>query len=532
MFIMGDRRSCVPSDFQETVELLQLLAEQARNPVLRARLADLCWLLDRKKARLASLAISAYVEVVQAMERGELKEQFASGSPALNHTACGYLRRALHIGRSIGWDKDEVITARHLVAELRKQACIGNPAMPVAWFCDLDLDFSVSEPSDIAIDLNTLLTRQWGDTDIVHTLWRVTTRAYHLAKNEHEKLRSQSEAAELLVRRALAEPHAMLSAHHLSSAIASLHGIPGKKERRTELRHKLIDIQSRIPEELSVFTQALPVHDIAKKIGDAVERQENLLAAFFLLAGLEKSPDPDTLIANAKESIRKHPLSSIFGTSHHDSEGKVIHRSAGASFGDSNKSDAIRHQIAQAEKLRRTFAVGAMKEPARQTISQRYHLSDDSLILILRHSPFVPPDRLHTFCRGFARFFQGDYVSAVYILTPLLENSLRHVLKISGYDVSIFDDATLTQKDHTLSTLFEQKRTELNGVFGEALAEDIENVFLARPGPCLRHELAHGLLNDNGPYAPDAIYACWLLFRVCVNPLFSHYDELRKWWDA
>src|SRR4029077_18984224 len=31
--------------------------------------------------------------------------------------------------------------------------------------------------------------------------------------------------------------------------------------------------------------------------------------------------------------------------------------------------------------------------------------------------------------RAFLRFFQGDFASAVYILTPLLENSLRHVLK-------------------------------------------------------------------------------------------------------
>jgi hypothetical protein len=123
------------------------------------------------------------------------------------------------------------------------------------------------------------------------------------------------------------------------------------------------------------------------------------------------------------------------------------------------------------------------------------------------------------------RFFQGDFVSATYILTPLLENSLRHVLKSNGHDLTIFD-ATRTQQDRTISSLFE--RTELDSILTPAITADIERVFLTKPGLYLRHALAHGLLHDGDPYSADAIYACWLILRLCLLPLFQHREWLRS----
>ena len=111
-----------------------------------------------------------------------------------------------------------------------------------------------------------------------------------------------------------------------------------------------------------------------------------------------------------------------------------------------------------------------------------------------------------TFCRGFSRFFQGDLISAIYILTLLLENSLRHVLKTYGHDVSNFDDAEGTQEDKTISALFEQMRSELEAIFTKPIAADIEHVFLKKPGPSFRHGVAHGLLQDSSAFNPDAIY--------------------------
>ena len=92
--------------------------------------------------------------------------------------------------------------------------------------------------------------------------------------------------------------------------------------------------------------------------------------------------------------------------------------------------------------------------------------------------------------------------------------------------MTTFDDARQVQEDRTISALFEQLRPELEDTFGKAITADIDNVFLSKPGPSLRHALAHGLLNDGSPYSADAIYACWLIFRLCCVPLLPYREQI------
>jgi hypothetical protein len=112
---------------------------------------------------------------------------------------------------------------------------------------------------------------------------------------------------------------------------------------------------------------------------------------------------------------------------------------------------------------------------------------------------------------------------------------LRHVLTSSGHDVTTFDDASQTQEDRSITALYGQMRPELEAVFGQALIGDIENVFLRKPGPHLRHAVAHGLLHDSSPYGTDAAYGCWLIFRICLLPIVRYRSNLEvppEWLDT
>lgn len=523
-------RSAIPSDFRSHVDLLADMAERASNPVLRARLSDVCWLLDRKRGNLAIGAIAAYTDIVHKTDSNELKYRFETEGGALQHDARDYLRRALQIGRAVGWEKPETIATRELVKRLREQALEKGALVPIHWFSDLDLDFAVSNPEEIGKGLDAVLAAVPSDASShnVIDLWRLAARAYHFAKKDDDKHRCLAEAAEALVAEAQSkQSSAMVASHFLSAAIAQLHGIPGRKDRRTALRHQLIDLQARVPEELSVFSQELDLKEIAEKVQQVIG-DVCLLDKLFIFAALEVSPDPVKLASDAVETIKKHPLSSLFGASHLDREGKVIHRTQGGGLGDGADASAVRQQVAQAESIRRKVVASGKIEAARHTILDQHFISDDVLAALLQYSPFIPSDVVATFARGFMRFFQGDFASATYILTPLLENSLRYILKSNGHDVTIFDDATQTQEDRTISSLFEHMRAELESAMTPAIVADIERVFLTKPGPHLRHALAHGLFHDGDPYGADAIYACWLIFRLCLLPLFPHREELRS----
>jgi hypothetical protein len=528
MFRSANRRSAIPADFRGHIDLLENMAGRAIHPVLRARLADLCALLDRKRAKMGFVALSAYLEIIKRVDADELHFRSEETSSALSHQSVELLRRALQLGRILGWDKPETILAREMTTSLCFRANKSLMAVPAHRFNKLDLDYGVSNTNDVANGLEELITAiaNSSDLDTVANLWRLAARAYHYAKLTDDYNRCRAEAGECVIKRAEGTGSAMLASHELSRAIAELHGIPGKKDRRRELLHKLIDVQSRISDEMKPIAHEMNLKDVILQV-EKIFNEGDLKEKLFTLAIIDQIPEPDELVKDAIESIQQYPLSSLFGTSHHDSEGKVIHRSAGGGFGDSADESAVKQQVAQSESIRRNFVVPSKFEVARRAINNDYYLSEDIFSALFIHSPFVPNDLIFTFSRGFLRLFQGDFVSALYILTPLLENSLRYVLKSHGEDVTIFDDATQTQQDRTISSLFEQMRPQLDKIFTKAVTADIERVFLSKPGPYIRHALSHGLLRDGDPHSPDAIYACWIIFRLCLVPLYPYRDSIQ-----
>lgn len=523
------RRSAIPSDFIQHVDVLAHIAERVTNPVLKTRLADLCWILDKKRWQMGHAALTGYAEVVKAVDRGDLRYRFPESGGVLGRDTCDHLRRALFIGRAVGWDRPETQAARQLVAEFRARSAAGGHLLSLLWFSELDLQFGVTgDVAELATTMGSAIAAQPVPENSHHIvdLWRFASRAYFRAKREPDAYRCRSEAAENLVRQADAAgaSSSLIVATLLSSAIAQLSGSPTHKLRRQELRHRLVDVQPRVLEEMSSFSHPM---DLRELVAETRERlgKVGLLHKLFLLVCLAASPDPEKLAREARETLQAHPLSGIFGATHLDREGKVLHRTTAGGMG-SDGDGAVLAQIAQAEKIRRHILVAGGIDVARQTIITEHHVSSDILCSLLQLSPAVPPDLAVTMSQGFVRFLQGDFTGATYILTPMLEAMLRHLLKSAGHDVTTFDDATETQEDRTISSLFDQMRSELDGILGTPLTTDLENVFLKKPGPCLRHALAHGLLHDGSPFEPDAIYGCWLILRICLLPLAPHRHEL------
>ena len=213
-------------------------------------------------------------------------------------------------------------------------------------------------------------------------LWSCAAHAYNLAKKEDDKNRCQFGAAECLVLEAERQGSAMLASHWLNVAIRQLHGLPDKKDRRTALRHKLVDIQALIPEEMSVFSTKLDVIEIAERVREEINKA-TLLDKLLVFADLAHSPDPEELRDDAIKMIAEHPLSFIFNTAHFDSEGKVKHRTGGG-LGDNE--GAIEREIARSESIRRHVVAVGNIEAARQAINEQHLISEEvlaSLLLLL-----------------------------------------------------------------------------------------------------------------------------------------------------
>ncbi len=524
------RRSAVPEDFSGHLDLLAHIATCSFNAVMKARFADVCWLVGKPRRRAIGLmAISAYLDIARGLDRGEIHHGDDVASAESSHHVCDALRRALHVAGRTGRDTDESIAARTLAEELRNRATSGHDLQALLHYSELCLDFGLSEaPAEIAAAIEAAIAGYGtGENEnLVIEAWRVAARGHHQGRQAADSSRCRSSGAERLVAQAdaVSASSAMLAAERLAQAIAELGNQPGSKARKQELRHKLLDVQSRRTDEMTVFSQEIDLTDMARHVAARI-RPLGLLDRFLAFACLDQSPRPEELAEDAVETMRKHPLSCLFGSSSIDREGKTIHRTAGAGFGDADQSE-IKGQIARAETTRRHVVATGAIEVARNIIVAEHHISFRGVERLISRSPAVPPALTGTLAHGFTRFVQGDHVGATYILTPMLETIVRHVLKSVGRDVSTFDEVRRTQQDRSVSAIFDYMRPDLDEVFGSATTTDIDNVFLAEPGPQLRHAVAHGLLHDGSPFGSDAVYGCWLIFRLCVRPLVAHRELL------
>jgi len=528
MAVFADgRRSAIPEDFRGSpLDALSEAAVRVKHPMVRARLNDVCWLLDRKRSHHARAAIATYIDLIDLLESGEfttLLGQEVTG--ALCPDGQEFMSRALALSRGIGWDSDEAVRAKKRLADLQSAAMAAQKHVAILWFYDMDLRFGVSDAARIGGTLEELASKTAEPLQRLD-LYRSAARAYHSADDAQAQHRCKIAASDCLVTQAeFAEKSPMMASHFLSQALVELHGVPKVRDRTTALRHKLIDAQAGISDEMSSFSHPMDLTRIIEQVKKNIEDLD-LKGLLFFFALMERSPDPEKLAEDAKRSIERHPLSSLISSSHHDSDGKVVFRTDGAGTGGDGVTPEMLVQIARAEGLRRQIHVSSQVEVVRQHIAAQYYLGKDIFIALLQYSPFVPTDCLRTYSIGFSHLFSGDFTSAVYILTPMLENSLRHVLRQNGHDVSKFDIGTQTQQDRTISSLFEQMRSELDSVFGTPITTDIDNVFLSQPGPCIRHAVAHGLLEDGGAHSADAIYACWLIFHLCCIPIYQHKDGI------
>lgn len=528
MIQLEGRRSAIPDDFRACASVVAFMAERTAVVSLKARLSDVAWLLDRRRVDLGLAAISAYCQTVRDVAAGARKFRLEQSNTPYSAQSRNLLKRALGLAsmRSVGLGKPEQEDVRSLVKQFFDEVLTGSNLRDVQRFADLALAYGIIPPLDIGRSSEDWLRR--SDVADGHDrvdLLRLAATAYHKGGSMTDHYRCRLEAADTRVRMSQAGNSAMISASLLADAISELHGIPDVKERRRELRHQLIDVQANISDELAHFSQEIDLKDIIATREASFEGL-CLRDMLFYFADMSQSPKPEQLRAEAQRSINDNPFSTIFSASFHDRDGKVSYRSGNVDFKSPPTDEALKPSVAEAERIRRQIFAEGEIQTARRLINESHYVTEETFVALLRHSNFVPPELLRTYGRGFQRFFQGDPVSGLYILTPLLEASIRHVLKRRGYDVSTFDTATKTQQDLTISAMFDQLRTELLKVFGTAFVADVENVFLAQPGPTIRHQVAHGLMTDGNPYGPDSAYACWLIFRLCLITLFPHIEKI------
>lgn len=520
-----NRRTIIPSDIRGgQSDILEEILPRIKQPALKARVADVVWTNDMRKSGVAKTAIDAYCDCIEGLISGSLEAAYPVGG---RHLVDAQLpaHRALQISSAItkrGASLPNRVTA--ILTTLYDEAREANQPVIFSRVVQLCVDYKIVEPKQAATDLETAAKAEPDSYPIaiLKTL-DFAGALYKRASDQESEQRCQIGAVRQMLRMRDECPQAGAKASWVMDALLRLRQLKSEEAAalEDELEVELRRLQRASLREMGTFAVDIDVPGERERITQMFSKMD-FSTALKSFALLETSPKAADLKTEALKLGEHSPLSAMMGVKHVDDEGKTIVDTAGAGSGEP-PDDWYLNMIARMESLRRAMVVTNNIEPARLTICGAIAIEERHFSPIVWQSVFVPRYQAPCYALGFARFFQGDFLSAAHLLIPQLEPSLRHILKCHGADpTKRRDDAT--EEDRSLDAIIGNHRAELTEILGGPLLEELDRVFNIKPGPALRHEVAHGQLSAGQCYSPDVIYACWLLYRVCCLFVMNKWD--------
>lgn len=518
--IRDGMRTPIPADIAgEQSQALATIAEMIDHPLLRARVADVAWYNHRNLHRSAGLAIASYCQTIEFYLDDKLSFRYEPPS-GLSSKVVDLIERAFHIVASTGKRKtppEIVITTWHrLYTHAQKLRC----STSLDRLARLGQSFNLIEWAQVAQDAeksaNAAVAGEYAMA--VKAVWELAALAHHQSKDHAGFKRCKLMSIEQTLKMREGVDSFMARACWTRDAIRELRAIPGMQAELEALKAELLELQAQAAHEFSSFQ--IPMDLSEERQGTInIFKDLTLPEFFYTFSRICEVPERMALHTDIIRGRSDSFLSDLFnGQIYTDALGRVVTQAPTINLNDTPPPEWYDHESLRYLDIQYQMWVESRIKPAARTLMTKFAVDDRHLMAIVSASPFVPSGFEGIYALGLARFLQGDMMSACHLLFPQLENSLRHVLSDAGIDTSKLDEELL-QEDRSLSGLLNNRREQLESVFGIDLVYTIDLLFNLKGGPCLRHEIAHGKLASGDCYLHSSIYACWLMYYLMCLPL-------------
>jgi hypothetical protein len=492
---------------EEYLTVLEEWVSDLSDYELKARVADILWIRNKRKYKMAQTAIDSYLESAKLLEH---PERWPLSVDRIERA----IRLASHSNQKAYIQK----VVAHIESVLTKYNG-EDPLFLSAKLMKLLQDFKEGEPSKYAPIAEKAARRSEAESNWhkARYYWEVAIVWHRKNKNpEQERLASLS-YAETYVKEAedkikQTPPSYLDASRFLIQAIQALTNIGGNQRRIEEIHQTLLDYQQKSTLEMQRFSVKLDMSGIHGQIMDKIKGKK-LNEALSTLAFLF-NPTP---VSEIKERTQEVIDSSIFKdcvtSIYVNDTGKIVGHNP--SFEDEMYRTAVRFQYVQAE---------AIIEPARYQINLEHYVKISDFYSIVVNNPFVPRGREEIYARGLYAGLTGDFLVAAHLLIPQIEHSLRCLVKNRGKITSWLDKGI--QDEYIMSVLFDKHEAELKEILGEDIAFDLIGLLNRKGfGSNLRNLMAHGLMNSNDFYTAPIIYLWWLTLRLCFLPLIPQINS-------
>jgi hypothetical protein len=438
--------------------------------------------------------------------------------------ADGYdrLKRSFDIAVFMG---KETKAYRKTIDYLQKQLSEFGVEEPTPWWAkliNLLLDAGEGNASRFASICGTSAQRceTAGQWETARLYWQVKARCETAAGQDKNKELALKRASDTYIKQAdvvqsEAQPITDHALELMRSAMESLAKVPGNEQAVIELKKQVDSLELKRNDAPMKKPSRMDPAGITQWARDQV-KSKDLRGALVALANLAETPKPAELEEQVDAKTGRMPFQYLISTVGMDQEGKAASHAPAAFTGDTREIRTAKEaELYQEAARNRQIAVLALIDPARRQVLSEHVVRLDDWRAFTTDNPFIPVGREEIFARGMDAGMNGDFLVAVSLLTPQVENAVRIVLKKAGVVTSKIDMRNIEQ-ERVLGALLDMDEAER--VFGRDLMFDLRGLLVEKFGSNMRNELAHGLLDLDDFKGPDAEYLWWCALRLMFLP--------------
>lgn len=514
-------RSAIPEDLAPAdIATLTALLPEITDPEFRARVGDVLWICPPKNYKAAQVAVEAYIESSLILETDDMWPPFAER-----------LQRARQIGVQLGRLKAFHLKAIQAIedAVTRHEATGGG--LLCARLMHMLLADGVGDAKRYAQLAETLALQMEAASNwhFARDYWQMRG-GWNAKGGQHEEARlAQLKIANTYIKLAegfttAARPSFLGASHWMDKAVHTLRAAKADVAEIETAHKRLLDFQKRGMSEMQTIRIPSEGSDLEEKLEQSAKAAAEIVKgqcfedAILRLAYVAAPSRPAELRQRIVNNEGGGVFTQIFGSSTVRSDGQISDTKPPLASDDPAEREeaVVKEMYLQARTIDWIVRAQALIEPARQQLVAEHAARRVDLLFLVQDNPFVPVGREGLFLRGLHAGLHGDVVLALHLLLPQVENSIREIFTAHGVITSKLESDT-TQDERDLGWML--TRPEMAKIFGEGMAFDLRGLLVERFGLNLRNDLAHGLLAEQQMFTPGAMYAWWLVLRLCCIPL-------------
>ena len=145
-------------------------------------------------------------------------------------------------------------------------------------------------------------------------------------------------------------------------------------------------------------------------------------------------------------------------------------------------------------------------------IKERFSFTEENLKFIVDNNAFIPEDRKSSFLKGLTAGFEYDYITALSILMPQVENAIRNIASNCGAVVYKTKDNGV---EECLSLESILKLPEMEKHIDPIYLFNFKVFYTSEYGFGMRNIIGHGLASDAELSSYHGLIVWWFTLRMC-----------------